>query len=702
MTTLSVTIGGNDVSSDVISLTTEQDICRVAQTFEVALDPTSSGSFDPWDDVVIAINGTNRLTGYVNEVVKGRVPTEFVVRGMDKMKLALEMFVPNAWTATDYLSADVEVIGEEQDAGWWIDFWLGEAGITSSGSVETGYTVPVDEENPLVWTYTAVSDIILECLGYAGGGYTVIVDGSGTAQIAEKAIGGGTTHTLNDSNILAFSRSEDDSWLRDRAVVFGATSGSAPIVVEKPDDPAGTTKALALSSDLIKTEARAGEIAEAILDFFDETLDIKRCEIVGDESIWLGDAASVSDSWTGYSGTGLITSIETSVDDRGFRQLVSVDEKCGFVWGWQKGYFHMIHGDAGESKVYFSTGTLTATGITDFSPYTIDNTLDFDMLPGGVFDIWRDGSNVYAAWVTAPSANRALINFSKSDNDGVTWSAVQTLLDSDDYAFNDLYSLRIRGDTEGRLFVCFHTTGGLNEVQLLRSIDSGTTWVGPETIDSDSTAWFVTDMVIDSSDNIYVFFGQAIGGPPMYKCRKSTDHGVSWGSAILASPGVTIIRLAPLDVNIDSDDGIHVIGIGYDGSNNEVFHWLSSDGGVSFDSPSQVSDVYAQASSSGGARFCINGSDLYCVWMDSSGNLRYSSSSDNGASWSASIIVASSPNMGLIGANACVYGNGVILYQYFEETANECRALTSSDGASWTESVTFSFLGSAQGACYFR
>ena len=186
MTTLSVTIGGNDVSSDIISLTTEQDICRVAQTFEVSLKPTLATDFDPWDDVVIAINGTNRLTGYVNEVVKGRVPTEFVVRGMDKMKLALEMFVPNTWTATDYLSEDVEVIGEERDAGWWIDFWLGEAGITSSGSVATGYVIPVDEEDPLVWTYTPVSDIILECLGYAGGGWVVIVDGDGVAQIVQK------------------------------------------------------------------------------------------------------------------------------------------------------------------------------------------------------------------------------------------------------------------------------------------------------------------------------------------------------------------------------------------------------------------------------------------------------------------------------------------------------------------------------------
>ena len=381
MTTLSVVIGGNDVSSSIISLTTEQDICRVAQTFEVALKPTLATSFDPWDSVVIAINGTNRLTGYVNEVVKGRVPTEFVVRGMDKMKLALDMFVPNTWTSGSYLSEDVEVIGEPQDAGWWIDFWLGEAGITSSGSVETGSTVPVDTENPLVWTYTAVSDIIQECLGYAGGGYTVIVDGSGVAQIAAKTIGGGTTHSLTST--LAFSRSEDDSWLRDRAVVFGATSGSAPVVVEKPDDPSACTKAVALSSDLIKTEARAEEIAEAILDFFDDTLDIKRCEVVGDENVWLGHTASVSDSWTGYSGRGLITSIETSVDDRGFRQLVSVDEKCGFVWGWGIAvlYSHISYRDydndnlkyAYQSASSWTIETVDTDNVTDETSIALDS-----------------------------------------------------------------------------------------------------------------------------------------------------------------------------------------------------------------------------------------------------------------------------------------------------------------------------------------
>ncbi len=364
MTTLSMTIGtssGSNVSSSITSLTTEHDICSVAQTFEVALDPTLATDFDPWDSVSIAINGTNRLSGYVNEVVKGRSPTKFIVRGMDKMKLALEMFVPDTWTSGSTLSEDVEVIGEEKDAGWWIDFWLTQAGITSSGSVETGYTVPVDETDPLVWTYTAVSDIILECLGYAGGGYTVIMDGDGTAQISRRIIGI-ATHSL--TNTLAFSRSEDDSWLRDRAVVFGASSGSVGIVVEQPDDPSGTTRAVALSNNFIDSEATGRTVARAMLDFFDETLDIKRCEIIGDESIWLGHTASISDSWTGYSGTGLITSIETSVDDRGFRQLVSMDEKCGFAWGFANWHIETVDEGTGDENV----GTYTSIAI-DASNY---------------------------------------------------------------------------------------------------------------------------------------------------------------------------------------------------------------------------------------------------------------------------------------------------------------------------------------------
>lgn len=324
-TPISVTIGGANVGNSVISLRTEQDICRVAQTCTIALDPNVAADFNPWDEIAISINGIGRFTGYVDDPLRGREPAEYIVRGTDVMKRALDNYYAEiAQDEAGLWWPNPFVVEEELDAGYWVDYWLKYVGIATSGSVETGRTVPVDLE----WNFIAVSDIILECLGYAGGGWTVIVDGDGVAQIGEKAIGV-ASHSFDSTNIIGFSRSQDDSWRRDRAVVFGDG-----VVGEKPDDPAGCTKTAALSSTFIGTQAVADDLAQDILDFFDEDLDIKRCLIAGDATIWLGETGTVSDPWSGYSGTGLITSIETTVDDRGFRQLVSLDEKCGFIWGW--------------------------------------------------------------------------------------------------------------------------------------------------------------------------------------------------------------------------------------------------------------------------------------------------------------------------------------------------------------------------------
>ncbi len=152
--------------------------------------------------------------------------------------------------------------------------------------------------------------------------------------------------------MLGFSRSQDISWFRDRAVVFGTTSGSwdgdvwtsgsVTVVAEKPDTPPAFPNTVVVSSDFIASQASADSLAQELLDFFDENLDVKRCLVEGDETVWLGETAAWSDSWTGASGTGLITSIKTEVDN-GFKMLVSVDEKCGFVWGWGETAIHISY-----------------------------------------------------------------------------------------------------------------------------------------------------------------------------------------------------------------------------------------------------------------------------------------------------------------------------------------------------------------------
>ena len=304
----------------IIGLRTEQDICRLAQTCEATLGAAAG---DVGDSLVVTVNGVNRLTGYVTEAIVNSDGT-YIVRGMDTMKLAIDTFV------TDEVRVE-----EELDAGYWIAYWLDVVGVPNSGSVETGRTVPMTLPDEKGWQYVSVGDIILECLGYAGGGYAVIVNSSGVAQIQEKTAGG-SSHTLSP---LQFSRSRDDSWYRNRAIVFGTTSGSwvdgewIPGEFTVVAEAGSGNRTAVLSSTYVQTQASAEDLANDILAFFDEYLDIKRCLVKGDESIWLGDVAGVSDSWSGYSGSGIVTSIETTVDDAGFRQLVSLDEKCGFVWG---------------------------------------------------------------------------------------------------------------------------------------------------------------------------------------------------------------------------------------------------------------------------------------------------------------------------------------------------------------------------------
>ena len=311
--------------ADVISLRMEQDICRLAQTCTVEVKSVSGAHiYNPGSPLVISINGTPRFTGYIESATKSHAG--YIIEGMDKMKLAIDTFITDEVRVT-----------EELDAGYWLDYWLTQVGITTSGPVETGRDIPITLPDEEGWIYISVGDIILECLAYAGGGYTVIVDGDGVAQIQKKTIGA-SSHSLD---CIRFSRSQDDSWYRDRAVVFGTTSGSwvddewvsgeVTIVAEVGSGD----RTIVLSSSYIQSQAAAEDLANDILNFFDEYLDVKRCLIEGDESIWLGDSASVSEF--GYSGMGLITSIETTVDDNGFRQLVSLDEKCGYVWGWGPG-----------------------------------------------------------------------------------------------------------------------------------------------------------------------------------------------------------------------------------------------------------------------------------------------------------------------------------------------------------------------------
>lgn len=319
-----VSATANGVS--VVSLHIEQDICRLAATCEAVL---GSGNFTPGSGLVISIDGTTLFTGFVTEVLKSTDGTT-TVRGMDKMSLTLDTFI-----------VDEVRIKEEKDAGYWINYWLEYVGLESSGEVETGRTIPPTLPEERGWQYISVGDILLECLAYAGG-YVLFTDALGAVQIVDMAAGMGAP-TFTD--LISYSRTLDNSWYRNRAVVFGTSSGSwdgdeyipgdFTVVAEYPEEMPASPRTVAVSSSYIQNQSAAEDLARDLVDFFADYLDIRRYLIPGA---------------TAQIGGG-VTSIETTVNDAGVRQLVTTGERCGFVWGHGRPYGQIMFAVPGTLSV---------------------------------------------------------------------------------------------------------------------------------------------------------------------------------------------------------------------------------------------------------------------------------------------------------------------------------------------------------------
>jgi len=307
MTEVSATMNGVSVRD----LRIEQDICRLVTTCEGTIEGSGNVG-DPGGSLVVYVDGTKRLTGYITNVTTSTDGTK-TVQGTDKMILALDTFIVN------------EVrIEEELDAGYWIEYWLDYVGLTSSGAVETGRTIPPTLPDEKGWQYITVGDILSECLAYAGG-YAIYADADGIIQVVPMATG---IQGPSYSEYISYSRTLDNSWYRNRAVVFGASSGSwiddewvsgeFTVVAEYPEEEPANARTVAVVSTYIQDQGAAEDLAEDLVDFFNDNLDIRRY-LIPDAGVQLGDG---------------VTSVETTVNDAGARQFVSVGERCGFVWGW--------------------------------------------------------------------------------------------------------------------------------------------------------------------------------------------------------------------------------------------------------------------------------------------------------------------------------------------------------------------------------
>lgn len=234
----------------------------------------------------------------------------------------------------------------------------------------------------------------------------------------------------------------------------------------------------------------------------------------------------------------------------------------------------------------------------------------------------------------------------RSTDQGITWGSEISIFGSND--FEGVFKLK-----SGRIIVMFPNATG----NIKYSDDHGVTW------SSFTFAWS-TGIPISA---VELFNGNVIGVfsyTSIIYCQISSDGGLTWGAPIVIAND-TRDQNYPSVVQAVNGDIVVAYQTDEDVLNNiEIKCKISSDGGTTWGSAIAVMNYVADITY---PTLCkdING-DIYCAAAQG-GDIDYTISTDNGATWTAGAIATlhdsgdtlGNPSLAVMGGNqiVCTYGN---------------------------------------------
>lgn len=285
--------------------------------------------------------------------------------------------------------------------------------------------------------------------------------------------------------------------------------------------------------------------------------------------------------------------------------------------------------------------TLLTTGASQaqlpFSaPKNISSNSDYSFTPQLAVDA---AGNIYAVWEDDTNSNSNIL-FSRSTDGGTTFSAPVSLSHTSGFSF----SPRIAVDSNGGINVVWEDDSPGNlDVFFTRSADGGTTFSAPKNISNDSSDSGSPTVAADSNGNIYVVW-ENDSGVLGISFSRSTDGGANFSAPVIlstntggsVSPQIAVDRNG--NVNLAWEDDI--------GMTSDVTFARSSDHGATFSAPKSLS-LNVGNSNSVQVAVDFNG-NINAVWEnDSPGNfdIFFSRSTDGGLNFSTPQNVSNSPGL---------------------------------------------------------
>ena len=257
-----------------------------------------------------------------------------------------------------------------------------------------------------------------------------------------------------------------------------------------------------------------------------------------------------------------------------------------------------------------------------------------------LLSIADQNNSIHDLWVqSAPQGEAgAMIQYARWE--GEKWSEPATVLSGSDL---NPVQLTVNADNQGKLLLAWvdDTTGDMHFTWAnADSASSATEWQAPVYIPSVSSTNSSPDIVVDSSGRMAITFAVPINEERGIYIIESDDFGTTWSQPhrVFDASAVDWHVVDRPHIALTGDGRLHILFerytlLGDQRHSNGLYYIQSSDGGVTWSEPEQVSDqpiLWSDLVSYGK-------SDLHRVWQEDRGTTKVSIhqySSDGGTTWS--------------------------------------------------------------------
>jgi hypothetical protein len=247
-----------------------------------------------------------------------------------------------------------------------------------------------------------------------------------------------------------------------------------------------------------------------------------------------------------------------------------------------------------------------------------------------------NGDSVYVVWYDERDGN-AEIYYKRSTDGGVSWGVDTRLTNNTSISQSPSVSV-----FSSVIHVVWQDNrdGGNHEIYYKRSTDGGINW-GTDTRLTNATNNSRLPSVSVSNSVVHVVWEDLRDGNYEIYYKRSTDGGVSWDAdtRLTNDPANSLQSSVSVSISV-----VHVVWMDQrDGDNPEIYYKRSTDGGANWGADTKLTNnsdfsVYPSVT--------VSGSVVHVVWYDTRDGdheIYYKRSTDGGANWGADTRLTNNP-----------------------------------------------------------